>query len=251
MLNPKIDRRPVSGARKTLAATLLLVAAAAIAAASAAGAGAPSGVLKDPMGRVLPGAMVRLSAIVGDGIHETQSDATGTFQFPEIPDGEYMLSTRLPGFRTTHQRMTVGSGMPPLDMTLQVGTLSETVTVVAGPNALASASAAAPAKPMPPAPACGSTNLGGNLKPPMKLKTVHPRYKPEWLSAGLAGNVLLQATIGVDGKVRNVEQVSGVSLDLSEEAVRAVSQWEFSPTYLNCGAIEVRMFVTVAFKAEP
>ena len=30
----------------------------------------------------------------------------------------------------------------------------------------------------------------------------------------------------------------------------AVSQWEFSPTWLNCEAVEVRMFVTVSFTAE-
>jgi hypothetical protein len=38
-----------------------------------------------------------------------------------------------------------------------------------------------------------------------------------------------------------------VNADLEDEAIAAVSQWEFSPTWLNCHAIEVRMFVTVAF----
>jgi hypothetical protein len=32
--------------------------------------------------------------------------------------------------------------------------------------------------------------------------------------------------------------------------VGAVSQWEFSPTWLNCEAIEVQMFVTASFKIE-
>jgi predicted FMN-binding regulatory protein PaiB len=35
-----------------------------------------------------------------------------------------------------------------------------------------------------------------------------------------------------------------------EEALGAVSQWEFSPTWLNCEPVEVRMFVTVVFTAE-
>ena len=38
--------------------------------------------------------------------------------------------------------------------------------------------------------------------------------------------------------------VSPVNADLEDEAIAAVSQWEFSPTYLNCEPIEVRMFVT-------
>jgi hypothetical protein len=30
----------------------------------------------------------------------------------------------------------------------------------------------------------------------------------------------------------------------------AVAQWQFTPTYLNCEAIEVQMYVTVAFKLQ-
>ena len=40
------------------------------------------------------------------------------------------------------------------------------------------------------------------------------------------------------------------SADMEEEAIAAVTQWEFTPTYLNCQPIEVRMFVTVAFKLD-
>jgi len=39
-------------------------------------------------------------------------------------------------------------------------------------------------------------------------------------------------------------------VELEDEAIAAVSQWEFSPTYLNCEPIEVRMYVTVSFKVE-
>jgi hypothetical protein len=35
------------------------------------------------------------------------------------------------------------------------------------------------------------------------------------------------------------------SSELEEEAISAVSLWEFSPTYVNCQPVEVRMFVTV------
>ena len=61
---------------------------------------------------------------------------------------------------------------------------------------------------------------------------------------------MLQALIGTDGRVKSVEVVSPVQPEMEEEAIAAVSQWEFSPTYLNCQAIDVRMFVTVAFKLE-
>jgi protein TonB len=82
------------------------------------------------------------------------------------------------------------------------------------------------------------------------LNDVRPIYKPELAANNVDGDVLLQAVIGVDGKVRGVEVVSAADLDLEEAAIRAVSQWEFSPTYLNCQAVEVRMFVTVSFKID-
>ena len=60
----------------------------------------------------------------------------------------------------------------------------------------------------------------------------------------------MQARIGTDGKVRSVDVISPVNADLEDEAIAAVSQWEFSPTYLNCEPIEVQMYVTVSFKAD-
>jgi TonB family protein len=242
MLNPHVNRRPVS--RLRLAALVIALAAIALPiAAATSSAGAPAGVLRDPSGRVLPGATVRLSSVGSDAIHETQTDPGGHFQFGEIPDGDYMLSAHLPGFQTARTRVRVWASMPPLDFTVQVGTLSETVTVRPGDVPRSSTSA----RPAPAMPKCGTTEVGGNLKPPLKLKDVAPRYKPEWSNAGLTGKVLLQAVIGRDGKVRDVAVVSPVNAELEEEAINAVSQWEFSPTWLNCEAIDVRMFVTVGF----
>lgn len=248
MLSPQPHARQLSATSRA-ALALLLVALALPIAAAATHAGIPSGVLRDPSGRVLPAATVRLSAIGQEAIHETQSDASGSFEFPNIPDGDYMLSARLPGFVSTRQRVRVSAGMAPLNMILQVGTLTETITVKAGPDADRMETPRA-ALPMPAAPPCGNTEVGGNLKPPRKLKDVRPRYKQALIDNRIEGRILLQATIGVDGRVKNVEVVSPVHADLEEAAVAAVSQWEFSPTYLNCEAVEVRMFVTANFSLE-
>ena len=102
MLNPQVNRRPVSRSYQWALSLLLLAIALPIAAA--AERGAPAGVLRDPSGRVLPAATVRLSAIGHDAVQETQSDSSGAFQFPEVADGDYMLSARLPGFQSTRQR---------------------------------------------------------------------------------------------------------------------------------------------------
>ena len=69
--------------------------------------------------------------------------------------------------------------------------------------------------------------------------------------AGLDGTVPMEALIGRDGTVTSVSILSAdVHPEFARAAVDAVSQWEFSPTYLNCAAVEVRMFVTVSFKLD-
>jgi TonB family protein len=252
MLNARLNRQPMSP-RWRAAAALFAVAVAVPVAAASLGAGAPSGVLKDPSGLPLPAATLRLTALSSDAFHETTSDATGSFQFGEVPDGEYMLSARVPGFQTARQRVQVSPNAPPFAITMQVGTLRETVSIRAAVGA-GSDSVARTVETARPGydskPKCGSTDVGGNLKPPMKLKDVRPRYLKAWVENNVEGDVLIEAIIGVDGRVRNVQVVSPGNAELEEETMTAVSQWEFSPTWLNCEAIEVRMFVTASFKIE-
>jgi TonB family protein len=212
--------------------------------------GAPSGTLRDPSGRVLPGAVVRLAAIGSDAVYETTSGPDGAFQFGEVPDGDYMMSARLPGFLGSRQRIRVISAMQPMDFTVPVATLHENITIRGASGAHPATSGASGARPQPAKPACGTAEVGGNLKPPMKLKDVRPRYKQELIDSNVSGTVLLHAVIDTNGKVRQIEVVSPRSADLEEAAIEAVSQWEFSPTYLNCEPIEVRMFVTANFIVE-
>jgi TonB family protein len=91
---------------------------------------------------------------------------------------------------------------------------------------------------------------GGQLTPPMKIRDVRPRYRQEWIDAKLEGVILMQAQIDTNGAVRNVNVISPVNVDLEDEAMAAVSQWQFTPTYLNCEPVEVQMYVTVAFNLQ-
>ena len=169
-----------------------------------------------------------------------------------VPAGEYLLSARYPGFSGGRQRVRF-NGAVTLALQLQVGTFKETVTVRGGgaaPEASAGARTVTTAPSSATVPACGTTDVGGNIKAPRKVKDVRPRFKQAWVDASQEGDVLLQALIGTDGRVKNVEVVSPVQADMEEEAIDAVTQWEFTPTYLNCQPIEVRMFVTVAFKLD-
>lgn len=249
MLNPRLDRHPVSIKARFALAALLLAIAVPIAAATQAPA-TPSGTVEDPTGRPLADATVRMTGIFNDAVFETRTDANGQFQFGDVPAGDYLLSARAMGFSGQRQRIRLGGGGMTFTLRLAIGTLRETITItgpgsgVDGPRGGQSA-----ARETPGAPTCAA-NAGGQITPPMKLKDVRPRYKQAWSSAGVEGTVLMQARIGVDGKVQAVEVVSPGNAELEDEAIAAVTQWEFSPTYLNCEPIEVRMYVTATFKLD-
>ncbi len=249
MLNPRLDRRPVSMMRRVALAAVLLCAALPIAAATQA-MSTPSGTVSDPMGRPLADAVVRLSAVASsEQAYETRTDANGAFRFNAVTPGDYMISLRSPGFSGGRQRLQLANGEMTLALQARVGTLQETVSVRGGGANNPAGPRTEQSVPAPPSPSC-SANGAGELTPPMKIHDVRPRYKQEWIDARLEGSILMQARIGVDGRVRSVDVISPVNADLEDEAVATVSQWQFSPSYLNCQPIEVQMYVTVSFKVE-
>ena len=246
MLNPQVNRRPVSSAQRAALAAVLLSLALPIAAASQPG-GTPSGTVVDPTGRPLADAVLRLTPVGNSAqVTETRTDANGAFQFADVPAGEYMMSVRYPGFSGQRHRVQLTGGGMTFTLKVQVGTLQETISVTPGGGDSRYVQSAA--NPAPPS--CTPTSAGGNIIPPMKVRDVRPRYRKEWVDAKIEGLILMQAKIGTDGAVKSVDVISPVNADLEDEAIAAVSQWRFTPTYLNCEPIEVQMYVTVNFKAD-
>ena len=88
--------------------------------------------------------------------------------------------------------------------------------------------------------------VGGNIRPPEKVKDVPPVYPPVAQSARVQGIVILEAIIGLNGKVSEVKVLRSVAL-LDEAAITAVRQWEYTPTLLNGVPVSVIMTVTVNF----
>ena len=82
MLNPQVDRRPVSMTRRVQLAAVLLAVALPIAAAAQA-VGTPAGTVVDPSGRPLADAVIRLT-VMGNSeqVYETRSDANGVNTWP-------------------------------------------------------------------------------------------------------------------------------------------------------------------------
>ncbi|HET7697358.1 MAG TPA: M56 family metallopeptidase [Vicinamibacterales bacterium] len=88
--------------------------------------------------------------------------------------------------------------------------------------------------------------IGGELKPPMKIKDVKPLYPPIAQSARVQGVVIVEAIIDPAGHVAASRVLRSIPL-LDEAALAAVGQWEFTPTLLNGQPSAVMMTVTVNF----
>jgi len=102
------------------------------------------------------------------------------------------------------------------------------------------------APPPPPPPPQQPVRVGGNIKPPQKIKNVAPVYPPIAQSARVQGVVIIEATIGPNGRVTDARVLRSIPL-LDQAALDAVRQWEFTPTLLNGVPVPVIMTVTVNF----
>jgi protein TonB len=94
-----------------------------------------------------------------------------------------------------------------------------------------------------------AVRVGGKIRPPTKTKNVTPVYPAAAKSANVAGVVIIEATIGADGKVIAAKVLRSVPM-LDQAALDAVRQWEFTPTMLNGAPVPIVMTVTVNFKLQ-
>ena len=92
----------------------------------------------------------------------------------------------------------------------------------------------------------GPIRVGGGIDRPRKIKYVPPVYPLPTRKARVVGNVLIEATIGVDGRVHNARVVNSIAV-LDQAALDAVRQWEFEPMRLNGVVVAVTMVIKVAF----
>jgi len=88
--------------------------------------------------------------------------------------------------------------------------------------------------------------VGGNVQESKLIKRVEPIYPELALRNRVAGRVILTVTVDEEGNVSDIRISQGHPL-LSEAAVTAVRQWQYSPTLLNGEPVPVITTVTVIF----
>jgi len=255
MLNAHVNRTPIT--RTARLGIVAALSAIAIVVASAQGAFSTfSGTVFDPLNGYLPDVTMTLTNTQNGAKHEIHSDRTGHFEFVGLPPGSYTLKALLPGFSVLTGTLDLTGRDVQRDVTLRVGQLQETISVRASRGDASATPAPRPRRPAPdktePMTTCSDRassagSMGGNLRQPMKLVDVKPIYPSALADAGVGGVLEFAARIGVDGTITDLQTTSGANPDLELAAGNAIRQWQFTPTLLNCVAIEVPMTIKVSF----
>ena len=92
----------------------------------------------------------------------------------------------------------------------------------------------------------GPIRLGAGMEPPRKIKDVRPVYSQSAMVNRSRGTVVIEATVGVDGKVHDAVVIQSIPL-LDQAALDAVRQWEFLPSRLNGVPVAVIVTIIVQF----
>jgi len=119
-------------------ALLMFFFASAIPAKAQLDTGSISGTILDPAGKVIQAARVSIVGEETGTTYSTASSSSGSYFFPSVRPGKYDLSVSAAGFKMSVDRGVVVAvdNMTALNVTLSVGTASETISVMANDQTL-------------------------------------------------------------------------------------------------------------------
>jgi hypothetical protein len=153
--------------------------------AGSVGSGQIGGVVTDHTGAIIPGAAIVISFASGAPAVVTQSDRNGRWLASGIVSGRATVKVTAPGFIAMfHNVDYTGAGVT-LSSTLQVGGVSETVTVEARSMPVNTATAEVftrrkPVPPPPPAPSVNVQNLQQRVAGVLPVTVSVPRSGTSW-----------------------------------------------------------------------
>jgi protein TonB len=203
---------------------------------------------------VVIGAAVLIPALAVGALPDPRASLTYVAHevlLPAVPVGTTAPATRPRAMRGAP--LTAPSTLPPLDAEPPANVSMDTGPIVDGglppgdgfgiPGGGETGPLVLPEP--PPAPP-RVLRVGGDIRPPVKIRDVRPVYPEIARSARVQGMVIIEATIDETGHVANARLLRSIPL-LDEAALTAVRQWIFTPTRLNGEPTSVIMTVTVQF----
>jgi hypothetical protein len=93
--------------------------------------GTITGSIIDQAGAIIPNAAIEVTNINTGAVHKVQSSSTGNYTFSQLPVGKYQMSSSVPGFKQfvrTGITVLIAQTLR-IDISLEIGSISETVTV--------------------------------------------------------------------------------------------------------------------------
>ena len=216
-----------------------------------------------PLSMVVHGLAVGVVVIVplmaADVIPKSPSSLKAVVATPKVPDPPpkpvapttgaptpgptTSTATRNP-FAPTTAAETIGEEVPGPPLPPGIGEPGPS-TVIPGEVGGTSSAVRIPDPPVPDKP----IRPGGLVKYPEKVRDVRPNYPKVAIEGKVQGRVIIEATIGVDGRVKDARILRSIPL-LDRPALDAVQQWRFTPTLLNGVPVPVIITVTVDFKLD-
>ena len=101
-----------------------------------------AGVVRDSAGGVVPGVTVLVTENATRRAYETVTDAEGRYLVPALDAGSYTVTAALAGFKTAETTVRLAPGQPvTINLTLEIGELTETVTVTSSSELVNTATA--------------------------------------------------------------------------------------------------------------
>jgi len=94
--------------------------------------GSLSGTVTESSGAVVVSASVELINLTSNRIRTTRVDGKGKYEFTGLPDGQYRLVVKAPGYNDSGRSLTLKGTPVTEDVQMSIGTIQETLTVTAG-----------------------------------------------------------------------------------------------------------------------
>ncbi|HEX4037806.1 MAG TPA: energy transducer TonB [Acidobacteriaceae bacterium] len=102
--------------------------------------------------------------------------------------------------------------------------------------------------PPPDATSSGYSQVSSRVMNGKRTKGPPPEYPQKAKDARIVGTLILEAQVGKDGRIHDLEAVSSPDPLLTTAAGNAVSHWEYQPYLLNGEPVEVRRTIEVIYQ---
>jgi TonB family protein len=245
LLDARIKRNGLSrkaAIAAVLAAGCLLFPIATVRGQAQAARGTISGIVYDASGAVIPNATVLATNLDSHSKEAAITNEAGEYSLAAIPVGHYELEVTNRGFKIHRNNLTLNANdQQHLDISMELGNISEKVEVIGKKPTALVAHAAVPQR----------IRVGGNVVAAQLVSKVGPLYPAYSQEKGIEGPVLLEAVISIDGHVISLRALNAPDPDLIAAAITAVQQWHYSPMLLNGEPVEALTTIIVDFRLKP